>query len=328
MEESYEDSNDVEDEESNVVKDTDARNAALEGVDERDHVPANHSTTIDPIKKKAATKKKTAATRRSRSTSSLMLAEIPVEAAVGAAGVPAPTYSRLTFFLNKLGLDLIAPEGEAEVRVLRISKTNEHSGTIAEHDVLVAIGTTAVNTLPDPQVNGVTTRSRLQQVTQLITQAPRPMVLTFARGMPRRNRNVGNDNETVAVANIPPGGANTSSSASPSSHSSQFYFGQNSASSIHHPFAGGTNEKAGTSSHEKAAGDDNVYEDEEDEDIGLSANNEVDDDNVYNDEEDEDDGYVAVSLLFYIVSFCNNIFHYLLIIHLRSSISTSQLRLP
>ena len=117
-----------------------------------------------------------------------------------------------TFVGNKLGLDLIAPKGEADIRVLRILKSNEHYRTIAEHDVLVAIGSTAVNTLPDPHNS-----SRLQQVTQLITQAPRPVVLTFAQQMPRRNRNVGNDNKTVAVANIPYGDGVTAVAANASS---------------------------------------------------------------------------------------------------------------
>ena len=120
-----------------------------------------------------------------------------------------------TFVGNKLGLDLIARKGEADICVLRILKSNENYGAIAEHDVLVAIGSTAVNTLPDPRDS-----SRLQQVTQLITQAPRPVVLTFARRMPRRNRNVGNDNETVTVANIPYGGGVTAVAANASSSAS------------------------------------------------------------------------------------------------------------
>ena len=46
-------------------------------------------------------------------------------------------------------------------------------------DVLVAIGNTLVANLPDKQDDVVATRSRLQQVTQWIAQASRPLVLTF-----------------------------------------------------------------------------------------------------------------------------------------------------
>ena len=48
---------------------------------------------------------------------------------------------------NKLGLKLVAAKGQAEILVNLISNTSEHYGTIEEHDVLVAIGTTAVTTL-------------------------------------------------------------------------------------------------------------------------------------------------------------------------------------
>ena len=49
---------------------------------------------------------------------------------------------------TKLGLKLVASKGqEAEICVDWISNTSEHYGTIEEHDVLVAIGGTAVPTL-------------------------------------------------------------------------------------------------------------------------------------------------------------------------------------
>ena len=65
---------------------------------------------------------------------------------------------------TKLWLKLVAPKGQAEILVGWISKTNEHYGTIEEHDVLVAISTTAVATLQNHR--------RLKRVTQLIAQTP------------------------------------------------------------------------------------------------------------------------------------------------------------
>ena len=61
-------------------------------------------------------------------------------------------------------------------------------------DVLVAIGNTLVANLPDKQDDVVATRSRLQQVTQWIAQASRPLVLTFLWRLPRP-WNKGNEDE-------------------------------------------------------------------------------------------------------------------------------------
>ena len=108
-------------------------------------------------------------------------------AVAAAVDVPAvtegatPAHSRCydTIFVGThLGLELVTSKGRgAEIRVRRISNKNEHFGKIERNDVLVAIGTTAVVTL----VEGNNTTSRLQQVTHLIAQAPRPVILTFAR---------------------------------------------------------------------------------------------------------------------------------------------------
>ena len=82
------------------------------------------------------------------------------------------------FLETQLGLALVASKGGEEILVRSIFETNEHHGAIAMDDVLVAIGTTAVATLKDQEDDGV---SRLQRVSQLITQSSRPLVITFSR---------------------------------------------------------------------------------------------------------------------------------------------------
>ena len=77
---------------------------------------------------------------------------------------------------SELRLQLVAPKG-AEIVVGWISKTNEHYGTIEEHDVLVAIGTTAVATLQNHR--------QLKRVTQLIAQTPWPLLITFSQQLRR-----------------------------------------------------------------------------------------------------------------------------------------------
>ena len=86
----------------------------------------------------------------------------------------------IEFVGNTLGLHLRQSKRRQEIVVHGISPDNAHKDTIQVGDVVVAIGTVNVATLPE-----LTTTNRFEQVKKLIVQSDRPVTIKFLRQTPQ-----------------------------------------------------------------------------------------------------------------------------------------------